>query len=288
MDKSTKIILLAAGGIALVGGTIFLLTRNNKNSNSGTLPPKTQGGTQAQPQNTFTVNNGNTQPAQTTQVTQTTQTTTANTASTTTANVQTGQQTQSQQNTSTATPPSTALTAIRAIYALNSDMNTNVESALLGWESKMIPVLNNRTPRYDNPRGYRNNNPGNIRHNPQNNWNGMTGQDAEGFCKFSDRKYGYRAMVRILKNYQLKHSNPSYITLAEKIGRWAPESDNNNTSGYIEFVSALTGIDPNASIGVNNAAQLCTMVYAMAIVENGYAPLPSMAEIIAGYKMEKS
>ena len=53
------------------------------------------------------------------------------------------------------------------------------------------------------PRGIRNNNPGNIRWG--DNWKGLVPEDKRtdrSFCQFIDVKYGIRAIARILLNYR--------------------------------------------------------------------------------------
>lgn len=44
------------------------------------------------------------------------------------------------------------------------------------------------------------NNPFNIRYNPENNWKGQI-EPKNGFCQFSDIRYGFRAAYIIIYNY---------------------------------------------------------------------------------------
>ena len=52
----------------------------------------------------------------------------------------------------------------------------------------------------DIPRGFRNNNPTNIRHSPAYHWQGEVASDDRGFCVFIDNTWGYRATIKLLKN----------------------------------------------------------------------------------------
>src|SRR5262245_28843201 len=54
------------------------------------------------------------------------------------------------------------------------------------------------------PRGIRNNNPGNIRLNKNNDWTGKVPADKNtdgSFEQFTDYKYGVRALIILLRNY---------------------------------------------------------------------------------------
>ncbi|OTA21061.1 structural protein [Xenorhabdus beddingii] len=53
-------------------------------------------------------------------------------------------------------------------------------------------------------RGIRNNNPGNIDHNPKNKWQGQLRHDPKiekRFCRFESPEYGIRALMKLLSNY---------------------------------------------------------------------------------------
>ena len=86
------------------------------------------------------------------------------------------------------------------------------------------------------PRGLRNRNPLNIRKTDQF-WQGQTGNDGT-FCIFLNNAYGYRAAFRILKTYNTKYH---IYSVREIIKRWAPESDGNNTRGYIVMATTPEG-----------------------------------------------
>lgn len=87
-------------------------------------------------------------------------------------------------------------------------------------------------PCFENVRGVRNNNPGNIRKSKFNNWNGeIDGTDPE-FCSFLTVRYGIRALVKLITNYVKKRS---LYTVSTIIRRYAPSIEN-HTEHYIKFV----------------------------------------------------
>jgi hypothetical protein len=66
-------------------------------------------------------------------------------------------------------------------------------------------------------------------------------------------------------------------TLARMVTRWAPPGEN-NTASYIAAVSRATGIAPNETLDVQDAALLRRLVAAMAVQENGRSLDPGVVE----------
>lgn len=131
------------------------------------------------------------------------------------------------------------------------------------------------------PRGYRNNNPLNIRINPANNWVGKVKNNTDGvFEQFTSIKYGYRAALVLLRNY-IRNGN---TTIQQIISRWAPTNENYTTS-YIKHVCTTMGATPSTVIDASSVDQMASLVYAMAIVENGNTPAPNMQDIYAGWNL---
>ena len=131
------------------------------------------------------------------------------------------------------------------------------------------------------PRGYRNNNPLNIRLNSANNWQGKVLPNTDGvFEQFSSMEYGYRAALRLIQNY-IKAGN---TTITQIISKWAPNNEN-NTAGYISRVCSTLDALPATVIEANDKQAMCKLVYAMAIVENGNTPLPSIEQIYDGWNL---
>lgn len=124
-------------------------------------------------------------------------------------------------------------------------------------------------------RGYRNNNPLNIRIS-SNNWKGEIKPSADGsFCQFTTMAYGFRAAMVCIRTYIRKYN---LQTIQEIINRWAPWKDGNNPTNYAnkvvntwpEFFTSKDFV-----IDYTNAEHMTKLVYAMAIVENGTEPVMS-------------
>lgn len=116
------------------------------------------------------------------------------------------------------------------------------------------------------PRGIRNNNPGNIRLNPKNRWVGqLLGGTDKDFCQFETMAAGVRALAIILLNYQL---GDGLMTVDAIIGRWAPSSEN-NTDAYVDACCEDIGAQPAEQINLKDENELLAMVNAIARHENG-------------------
>ena len=116
------------------------------------------------------------------------------------------------------------------------------------------------------PRGYRNNNPVNIRIS-SNKWNGKVSPNTDGaFEQFIDLVHGYRAALILLRGKG--YINGGINTIRKMITKFAPATEN-YTDRYIANVSRMTGIDPDTVISRNDRDALTRIVYAMSIVENG-------------------
>lgn len=116
------------------------------------------------------------------------------------------------------------------------------------------------------PRGFRNNNPGNIRHNPANQWKGMTGQDSDGFVQFSDTRYGIRAMGKIIDSYKRR----GIVMVRHIIEEWAPRSEN-DTDDYIAHVQLETGWQ-SYHVPMREAGDYLALIKIMIEHENGDQP----------------
>lgn len=134
----------------------------------------------------------------------------------------------------------------------------------------------------DYPRGYRNNNPLNIRINPANNWEGKIANNTDGaYEQFISMEYGYRAALKLIRNYITKNG---LNTVSKIISKWAPNNEN-RTDVYINFVCEQTGFLPTTVIDPYSKQQMCDLVYAMAIMENGWDILPNYAQIYQGWEL---
>jgi len=128
------------------------------------------------------------------------------------------------------------------------------------------------------PRGVRNANPGNIRHNPRNKWQGLAADQPDlEFVTFIGPEWGIRAMVRVLVNYRDRHRITRLSTI---IKRWAPEKGQRPdgtrytqpTPAYIAHVERLTGFNRNQNIDLHSYAHVEPLVKAMIRHENGVQP----------------
>lgn len=119
------------------------------------------------------------------------------------------------------------------------------------------------------PRGIRNNNPGNIKNNEKIDWMGEVPKNAkldDAFEEFSSIEYGIRAMMILLRNYQLLHGLRS---IKEIIERYAPKRDRNNTPYYVRYVSVHLEVPADAPIDLSDKATMLNVVDSIIFIENG-------------------
>ena len=113
-------------------------------------------------------------------------------------------------------------------------------------------------------RGFRNNNPGNIRLGLP--WQGMSSTQTDGsFVQFIAPQWGIRAMAKILLHYQAEEFN----TVRLIINHWAPPNEN-DTDAYISDVAALCEVTPDSPLDVKDA--LPKLIPAIIKHENGSQP----------------
>jgi hypothetical protein len=115
------------------------------------------------------------------------------------------------------------------------------------------------------PRGIRNNNPGNIRHSDTVWYGQALNQDDPAFVQFSDPEYGIRAIAKILLTYQRDGLN----SVQGIINRWAPPSEN-DTDAYVQAVCNGCGVASTSPIDVR--AELPGLIKAIIQHENGEQP----------------
>lgn len=128
-------------------------------------------------------------------------------------------------------------------------------------------------------RGYRNNNPGNIRINGDKFQGEVIPSQDKEFKQFESMAYGYRAIFKILRNYQ---TNYKLNTIRQMISRWAPKKEN-DTANYISVVSERSGIPADDPIRTDNREMMIRIVAAMSRVENGIDA--DMVDIIDGWNL---
>ncbi|MGH9780201.1 MAG: structural protein P5 [Candidatus Acidiferrales bacterium] len=114
-------------------------------------------------------------------------------------------------------------------------------------------------------RGLRNNNPGNIKYNAANNWQGQTGQDSDGFVIFDTMQDGVRALALLLINYGAQ----GYDTVSSIISHFSATDQ----AAYISDVASDLSVDPNATLDMTSADTISNLVNAITLQENGFNPL---------------
>lgn len=110
------------------------------------------------------------------------------------------------------------------------------------------------------------NNPGNIRKAAAFAWQGeQPGLSPGAYVVFDTLTNGYRAQIKLLRNYILQGKN----TISKILYKWAPPSDNNPTEGYIKFVSDRTAIPADQVISATDAEKIVSIAYSMSLFEHG-------------------
>lgn len=128
-------------------------------------------------------------------------------------------------------------------------------------------------------RGYRNNNPLNMRHD-NDRWQGEVVPSQDGaFKQFETMAWGYRAAFKLLHNYQ---KNNGCRILSDFINRWAPPSEN-NTSAYVSTVAKRAGLSDVSEIDTLKGDTMRAVVSAMSYVENGVEA--NEADVAAGWDL---
>ena len=111
-------------------------------------------------------------------------------------------------------------------------------------------------------------------------------QNDRSFCQFETLEYGWRAAFYLLtRTYYHKYR---LYTIRGIISKWAPTCEN-DTRGYVQNVSRLTGIDPDEPIGIpsEKPSRWMAVGVAMAIQENGTSSIDWFA-MLRGWEMARS
>lgn len=113
------------------------------------------------------------------------------------------------------------------------------------------------------PRGIRNNNPGNIEYGDFARRRGAIGNDGR-YARFARPEQGIAAMGDNLRAYQDRHGINSIDGV---INRWAPAPEN-DVAAYISDVSRQTGFAPDARLDLHDPKVLAPLISAMIKHEN--------------------
>jgi hypothetical protein len=115
-----------------------------------------------------------------------------------------------------------------------------------------------------------------------NCWLGKVTPSADGqFEQFKSVEYGIRAAFIILRTYIRRHG---VKTITQLIERFAPATENNVTA-YVNRVCDLSKTSLNEPLRFERRLQMCTILWAMHVVECGksYYPLPSFINVYDKY-----
>lgn len=132
------------------------------------------------------------------------------------------------------------------------------------------------------PRGYRNNNPCNIRRTGGRAWVGEVQPSLDPqFKQFSTMAYGFRAALMLVRNYVRRYG---CRTVRDIICRWAPPAEN-STAEYVRAVCQEMGggVQPQTALDITDPAAMQRLVRAMALVENGF--MPRDEDVAAGWQL---
>lgn len=122
-------------------------------------------------------------------------------------------------------------------------------------------------------RGFRNNNPGNLR---GKHWFGQIGNDSSGFIKFTNAAYGIRAIAKLLVNYEKKGLN----TIRKIVGKYSEDAN----TDYIEFLCKKLRVTADEKINVKE--RLAELVDAIIQFECGHNPYPDEYFTLLSYEAD--
>lgn len=127
------------------------------------------------------------------------------------------------------------------------------------------------SPTLKDPRGIRNNNPGNINFAKQK---GATLERPDGrFAKFESAYDGISAIGRqLLRYYDGKTTGKKLQTLNDIIYTWAPPKDNNNSKAYVAALANKMGVNPGALLNLRDPIVLSSLIDGIIFHENGRNP----------------
>jgi hypothetical protein len=129
------------------------------------------------------------------------------------------------------------------------------------------------------PRGLRNNNPGNIRIGESAFLGEIKPSRDNAFRQFETMAHGYRALFMQLSLYLSRGID----TIEKIINTWAPEAEN-HTAAYISVVCRNTGIDRKKVLTENSGDDYIKIVSEISHVENGVKA--NLSDVIAGFELQ--
>jgi len=131
---------------------------------------------------------------------------------------------------------------------------------MAGGRQATFPI--DETPERSSIIGQRINNPFNIRQANQD-FLGETGEES-GFVSFESSPFGVRAADKVLTTYGRDYG---INTIRGLINRFAPPSEN-DTRGYVNYISGQLGMDPDAEIDLSDPDLRSRILSPMAMLES--------------------
>lgn len=114
------------------------------------------------------------------------------------------------------------------------------------------------------PRGFRNNNFGNIVDGPfARSLPGYIGADGR-FARFETPDAGVSAMSRLLDSY----TSRGFDTVDKIVNRWAPPSEN-DTGALVSAMAGRMGVDPGARLDLSDPSVKAQLINGIVAQENG-------------------
>lgn len=157
----------------------------------------------------------------------------------------------------------------QAKYSLQRGLST-----ILFWPYKLfkLKLKELKMSNHPLPRGIRNNNPGNLNFMHQKGAVLEPGSDAR-FAKFPSSKEGLKALaIQLVRYYNVYNIN----TIKDIVSKWAPSSDNNNTTIYAKNVARYVNTEPTTQIKLTDLDILTKIMEAIILMENGQNPYGNM------------
>ncbi|GBQ07856.1 structural protein P5 [Saccharibacter floricola] len=133
------------------------------------------------------------------------------------------------------------------------------------------------------PRGIRNNNPGNLNYVGQAGAHNEQG-DHGRFAVFSTAEAGLMALRGQLLRY---HQRDGLDSISAIISKWAPPAEN-NTHEYIEGVAHALGVSPDTPLGNFSPHLMAGLMQAIIMMENGKNPHGSLIYQVAGLPAQEN
>ncbi|MDE9495842.1 hypothetical protein KKJ09_20225 [Xenorhabdus bovienii] len=158
------------------------------------------------------------------------------------------------------------------IKKLNAYYFPNAKPSHVGEKVPDMPIVeepkigseNNKKSRGNTrkPRGFRNNNPGNLIDAP--NAVGKDYGNGHVYMKFATPHDGITALSRQL----MLHGDRGQNTLNQVIPIYAPKAAGNKTKEYIDYTAKQLGISPNEKMDLHNPAMIEKLINAIIKMEN--------------------